>query len=439
MRRPVIVTLLIVLASSPSASQSTPSVEVGRYRQVHVLAPSSSDSLRIATVGLIAPVDASGDWSWRGIESSFVEVWSLGAEEVRPEARVELSFNPIRQFSWTQRPTWRVIAPGKLLLLVYVGPGSQPRVHVVDMRTGRTLADHVPGDEIYDARTVGDSAELLVRQGTTVARVVVSTETGGFTLRSTPLTTTVAGVALDSVSAATFAVAATSRCEPTGVAWILGLAKGDEELECTPWLVSVPADPAAPSSAFQVDVRALQADDDSVYLAAASAAGQSWIAVGQQAFQSGHGLVTMFTRAADAEPKQMWSAVGPDTFAATDWGHDLCFVPDADDDDVPDLVVPGPWDLGGTSRIDLVSTSTGTGIACWSPGMAVGFTAELTPDGKSIVVGGTTQQHYPETFSGLGVVHVLDARTLERSSSTSESRRAGLRRSGPSGTGRTPK
>jgi hypothetical protein len=183
MRRPVIVTLLIVLASSPSASQSTPSVEVGRYRQVHVLAPSSSDSLRIATVGLIAPVDASGDWSWRGIESSFVEVWSLGAEEVRPEARVELSFNPIRQFSWTQRPTWRVIAPGKLLLLVYVGPGSQPRVHVVDMRTGRTLADHVPGDEIYDARTVGDSAELLVRQGTTVARVVVSTETGGFTLR----------------------------------------------------------------------------------------------------------------------------------------------------------------------------------------------------------------------------------------------------------------
>lgn len=417
MLRPILSTLLVALASSPSASQSTRSVEVGKYRQVQVLGAGSSASLRIATVGLVAPLDATGNWSWRDIKSSFVEVRSLGADDLRPEARVELSFNAIRQFSWTQRPTWRVVEPGGLLLLVYVGPGSNPRVHVVDMRTGRRLADHVPGDEIYDARTVGDRAELLVRHAATVARVVVSTETGGFTLRSTPLETTVDGVDLDSVSAATFAVGVASLCEPTDVAWVLGFAGG------VPRLVHLPADPAAQTSAFEGSVRALRADDDSVYLAAASATGRTWIAIGQQSFDSGHGLVTVFTRAAGAAPTQLWSAVGPDTFAATDWGHDLCFVPDVDGDDVPDLVVPGPWNVGGTSRIDLVSTSTGAGIASWAPGSAVGFTAELTPDGKSVIVGGTTQQYYPEMFLGRGVVNVLDARTLEQSSYAWESRR----------------
>jgi hypothetical protein len=401
--------LLVALAVS-APGQSPASVEVGRFRQVQIMAPGADDALRIATVGLIAPLDDGGKWSATRIKSSFVEVRSMGADWGIPEARVELSFNPIRQYSWTRRPTWRVVEFDGLLLLAYLGPGRSARLHVIDMTTGQRLADSVQGDEIYDARTVGERSELLVRHGATVARVVVSNDAGSVTLRSIPLTTTVDGVALESVSAATFAVGATSRCEPTGDAWILGL------VDDVPRLVHVPADAAASTSAFDVEVRALEARDDSVYLAAASATGRTWIAIGQQAFSSGHGLVTVFIRAAREEPKQLWSTVGPDTFAALDWGHDLIFVPDADGDDFPDLVVPGPWAVGATSWIDLVSTATGAGITRWDPGLdgpAVGFTADLSRDGKRIVVGGTTRQYYPEMFLGRGVVTVLDARTLK--------------------------
>jgi hypothetical protein len=101
-----------------------------------------------------------------------------------------------------------------------------------------------------------------------------------------------------------------------------------------------------------------------------------------------------------------------------DWGQAVGFVPDADGDGVPDLVVTGPWTMAPDGNVDLVSTARWQRITkagqvplSW---IVLGHWLDVSSDGTTVLVGGTAERGMPENLMYAGVLHVLDARTLKK-------------------------
>jgi hypothetical protein len=102
-----------------------------------------------------------------------------------------------------------------------------------------------------------------------------------------------------------------------------------------------------------------------------------------------------------------------------EYGQAIAFVPDANSDGVPEVLVTGPW-TSMDSSIDLLSGSTGSLMKRWVPpntdGLpsATGHSLSLSSDSRQALVGGTAFQAYPEDLSEEGQAHLLDVVQMER-------------------------
>ncbi|MEZ6014703.1 MAG: integrin alpha [Planctomycetota bacterium] len=417
----LLVALLLTSAPQASATAAPERARVfGHFRHVHWLAP-EDDSFRFASAALVAPATMAEHLITTKAARSVVEVRRFamqrrpGAPESTLEQAIEVPFRLFTAMTWTERPSWRVLELRGGTLLVCVDVAAQ-RLHLLDARNGEDIVAPRAATLLLDTRLTERGAELLIAtpsQG--LERVSIEPldpASGTPTVDSVALAT-----GLDVIGAASFVHAKGADAAPEGHwpggCWVIGwragalaLAGSNTDELLGPFPLTLEVTPKV-AEELRFDV--------------AAAGGRTWFAVGQPDYNHsvGRAVIASFEPSSNAAPSVTFDGrlepdVWGDTLDQRCWGQSVQFVPDVDADGAPDLAVGAPWGLGDEC-IDLVSAARGTRLKRFNTTnfTTVGHSLDVSPDGRWVLSGGTTQRAYPENLTYEGVVHVLDARTLK--------------------------
>lgn len=396
--------------SDVPAVQKERVVDFGHLRHAHWLAPRDGKA-RWATAAVTGADLTDRHAAARWGRQSVVEI---RGEECALEARLAVPFRLLPNSTWTRRPQWRVLELDGATWVVCIDEGNG-RLHVFDLASGSEVMPARPGHQIHAVRQAAGGAELLVAVGAGLERLVLrpgaTSELVAVTLQT----------GLDQVGAAAFAEPLPG-AERSGApdVWAVGWRSAGlafaRAREATP-----SASDALAAAVYPLGFESPTPRGSELRLDAVRASERTWLALGDPSYESGVGRV-LVAEADEGGPRLLHAGrIHPELRGnisdSRDWGQCVRFVPDADADDVPDLVVAGPWTTDDV-QVDLVSVGRWARLASHGAPFfeSCGHWVDLSPDGRSVLVGGTRQQGYPEHLAYDGMLMVLDARTLERKS-----------------------
>ncbi len=319
-------------------------------------------------------------------------------------AELSVGTSLIRGFTWTQRPAWTLLESADLL--VVLDPRSSAEGGAL------RLLSFPEGDVVLRVPYVQELEDVLIQEGWT--DLVVRTGPKLRWLRISAFGEVLLSKSVD-LELSSVACAAITRGAPGG--WCLGWRGGD--------LLAVPFDAkgAELRKAFQVafaggpgghELRA----GTTLRAAAWSDESASQLAVSWPDYRAGVGKLQVID--VSGEPHALWEGrpdpevVDGNSLDQCEYGQALAFVPDADGDGAPDVLVTGPWNF--ITRVDLLSGRTGEALLRWTPGpfVSTGHSLSLSADYTRALVGGTDQRSYPENLAHEGQAHLLDIRTFEK-------------------------
>ncbi len=316
-----------------------------------------------------------------------------------------------RDFTWVRRPAWSLLElerAQRLLVLdpQHFTPGGSPAgggLRVLSFPDGeeqRRLADV---QEIEDTVVHRERADAVVRSGDVLRWLRFSAV--GELVRDQ-----LVDPELDSVACAALPRGAS-------VGWCVGWREGD--LHAVPF----DADGVEPDRTFPVTFSGGPGDEAPRPAARMRAAAWgdefgAYLAVGWPGYRAGVGKLQVID--VSDQPRVLWEG-RPDrevghggSLDQRDYSQALAFVPDADGDCVPEVLVTGPW--CALPRVDLISGKAGTLLSSWTPPggfTSTGHSLSLSADRTHALVGGAEQRAYPENLAHEGQAHLLDVRRMK--------------------------
>ena len=384
-----------------------PEVRFGQLRHVQLLEP-LAEVVRFATQVEVGTMDER----WPVGRDTCVAVFE--GESTEPVEELAVGASLIRGFTWLERPAWFLMELGKVKRLVVLELGRKgwssvgEELRVLSFPGGEEVMRVAGVQEIEDALVHAGKSELVVRRGEHVQWIRFS-ETGEVLVDAT------VDLGLDTVACAV--IARGKPGEELG-AWGVGW-RGDE-------LFAVPFNAlgADGQGAFRLSFDRGREHDvvkvgETLRATAWVSESSSHLGVSWPGYRHAVGKLQVID--VSAEPKVLWEGRpdreiwGNNNLDVREFGQALAFVPDADEDGDPDLLVTGPWSFPG-SRIDLLSGGTGRMLKNWSPkpGTDTGHSLSLSGDSRRVLVGGTKHQAYPENLANEGQAHLLDVVRMEK-------------------------
>jgi hypothetical protein len=375
--------LVLCLTQDPPAAPA-PQVRFGQFRHVQLL-ELRGDVVRFATqveLGTMGVHRPAG-------QDTCIAVFEGSARE--PVSELALGGSLIRGFTWTERTAWRLLELGGAswlavlehrrqepggLLRVLTFPGGEEVLRVADVQ------------EIEDALVRGGQADLVVRRGKFVRWLRLS-EAGEVVLDAS------IDLGLEHVGCAALARGA-GGSGGWGVGW-----RGGK-------LLAVPFDERGAHPERSVPVEFEGGPDDDRARVGARLRAAAWtsesgthLVVSWPGYRNAVGKLQVLD--VGSKPRRLWEGrpgpeVDGDSLDQNEYGQALAFVPDADGDGVPEVLVTGPWNF--VTRVDLLSGRTGSPLERWSPGgfLSTGHSLSLSADGTRALVGGAAQRGYPENL-----------------------------------------
>ena len=407
-----VVVELVALSSIPrqeSVAVPEPEVRFGQLRHVQLLEP-RGETVRFATQVEIGTMDER----WPVGRDTCIAVFE--GESTEPVEELAVGASLIREFTWTERPAWFLFELEKAKRLAVIVPRRsgengetvEGELRVLAFPGGEEVLSLGGVQEIEDALVHEGQAELVVRSGKQVRWLRLS-ESGEVVVDAT------VDLGLEPVACAAIARGKSGEeLRAWGVGW-----RGDE-------LFAVPFDATGADlqRAFRVTfdrgsvkegVRVGQTLRATAWISeSGSHLGVSWPGYC-------HGVGKLQVIDVSAEPKMLWEGRpypedDGNSLDVREFGQALAFVPDADEDGVPELLVTAPGSLQ-CSRVDLLSGRTGQSLKSWSPPgvfTGTGHSLSLSGDSRHALVGGTRWRGFPENLADEGQAHLLDVTRMEK-------------------------
>jgi hypothetical protein len=399
--------LLLALAPRPEPIRPCHDLfEFGQLRHVQLLQP-RGEIVRFATQIELGTIEG-----WAEGEDTCIAIFE--GESTRPLAELAVGTSLIRDFTWTERPAWYLIELQKRTTLAVVEPARSPRrgrstgsrLRLISFPGGDELFSVGGVQEIEDTLVGEDRFDLVLRRG----GCVVWLQSSG-TVESVSVVTIDLG--LDTVACAAFVRGEGGEAIR---AWAVGW-KGQD-------VFAVPFGQngaGAPRSFRSDSPRGSSSDNPHVGEPSRATAwtsdSTSHLAVSWPSYDHWLGKLEMID--VSAEPRILWEGKpnpeAQDDTVASEYGQAIAFVPDVNEDGVPDILVTGPSGSCDT-KIDLLSGQTGSIVKSWSPGncMSTGHSLSLSGDSRRFLVGGTRWRGYPEAPTEEGRAYLIDVLRMEK-------------------------
>ena len=397
--------LALVLTQDSAAVQAR-EVRFGQLRHVQLLEP-RGEVARFATQ---VELGTKGE-SWPEARETCIAVFE--GDSTEPVEELVVGTSLVRPFTWTQRPYWSLLELGESKRLVVFGPRRRRQagevvgrpLRVLSFPSGDEVASFEGIQEIEDARVHAGKADLLLRAGHEIQWLRLS-DTGEVVGAGT------VDLGLDTVACAVFEREIVGKpLRAWGVGW-----RG-EELFAVPFVEGG----ADLDRAFRVTFDGGSTNDvlnvrEPLRASAWTFESSTHLAISWPQYRYSIGKLQVID--VSAEPKKLWEGRpdperNGDTSDHRQYGKALAFVPDADEDGVPDVLVTGPGCF--ETFVDLLSGRTGEVLKRWSPGgfAGTGHSLSLSRDSSRVLVGGTMEQNDPENLAHEGQAHWLDVIRME--------------------------
>ncbi|RKY15962.1 MAG: hypothetical protein DRQ55_18890 [Planctomycetota bacterium] len=384
----------------PSSRQETDtprSYEIGHLRHLHWL-PTKDGVQRLATVARVVTGTDLRSTAHATPRATLVQIRDIAGVL---EAQLSVPFDLLPVNSWTHALTWRVIQLESGLALALVDRKGQ-RFHLLHFTSGEPLAASRSAMRLLDVRQQAAGAECLVESDEGLERLVIRAD--GKAVTAATLAT-----GLDKIGAASFVSTFGTAVTPADDVWASGWKDGELAI------VRLGAEEPHP---ILLKLAVTPTRGTKLRLDATRRAGRTWLAIGNPNYRSGTGRIAV-AEVLDDEVKILWDGrpdaemIG-DMWDQRDYGQCVAFVPDADGDGVPDLIVSGPWSWVDTC-VDLLSVAGGRRLFQDTAMRvhATGHSLDISADGERVLLGGADWRDYPENLTHTGIGRVLNTSDLK--------------------------